>query len=350
MKKIIEDFITLGGSHCITNALKQIFTYYGNPMSEEMMFGLASGLSFLYINQAYSPMINGRTKVFVFEETLASRLHITINCKKGSDMQKISDKTKQLINTNNPVLVYVDMPYLRYLGLPSDGHFGGHAVVLFGYDDTTQKYWVSDRDHSTYPIRVPNGELHEDYHLVDYEELEKARNSSFRPFPANNKYLEFDFTGYQSITKEVLCEAIQETCEAMLQPPAKLLGLNGIMKFSKEILKWKYFTKEKLCIAATTNYFQISKDGGTGGGLFRRMYGDFLIEASMIMNDEVIKAIGKEFKMVSTLWDALADAMWMLSNDADCAHLSEMSSAIIKIHDIENGLFEQLKKTAQMHE
>ncbi|MCR1928663.1 BtrH N-terminal domain-containing protein [Enterococcus gallinarum] len=57
MRKVIENFIPQGGKHCITNSLKQIFSYYNYPMSEEMIFGIASGLSFLYINQAYSPMI-----------------------------------------------------------------------------------------------------------------------------------------------------------------------------------------------------------------------------------------------------------------------------------------------------
>lgn len=69
MKNTVENFVPQGGKHCITNSLKQIFTYYGYPMSEELMFGLASGLSFLYLNQAASPMINGRTKVFEFEKS-----------------------------------------------------------------------------------------------------------------------------------------------------------------------------------------------------------------------------------------------------------------------------------------
>lgn len=57
MQNIVKDFIPQGGKHCITNSLKQIFSYYGYPLSEEMMFGLASGLSFLYLNQSSSPML-----------------------------------------------------------------------------------------------------------------------------------------------------------------------------------------------------------------------------------------------------------------------------------------------------
>ena len=71
MKHIIENFVPLGGKHCITNALKQIFYYYDHPLSEEMIFGVASGLAFTYINLANSPMVSGRSKLFEFERKLA---------------------------------------------------------------------------------------------------------------------------------------------------------------------------------------------------------------------------------------------------------------------------------------
>ena len=84
-KSVIENFVPLGGSHCITNALRQIFAYHGHLLSEEMIFGLASGLSFLYLNQSSAPLISGRTKVGEFEAKLAQRLQITIRCRGGKD-------------------------------------------------------------------------------------------------------------------------------------------------------------------------------------------------------------------------------------------------------------------------
>ena len=135
----------------------------------------------------------------------------------------------------------MDMPYLSYLGLNKNSHFGGHAVVLFGYDDDQEQFWISDRDNHDYPIRTPLGEIAEDYHLVSYQEMEQARSSTHRPFPAKNKYLIIDFQGYKQVDRKILIQAIAETCDTMLNPPAKLLGINGILKFSKEILKWEKF-------------------------------------------------------------------------------------------------------------
>lgn len=339
MKKIISNFTPLGGNHCITNSLKQVFNYNNQTISEEMMFGLASGLSFLYINQEKSPMVNGRTKVFEFEKKLAKRLNIGVQCKSGTNYERVFDNIKKIIDSDQPVLVYVDMAYLNYLGMNEDSHFGGHAVVIYGYDDEAQTVWISDRDNHDYPIRSPKGEISMDYHLVSYEEFMKARNSSFKPFPANNKYLIFNFNNIHQITPEILKEAIQETCESMLTPPAHLLGINGIEKFSKEILKWNKFTNEKLSNAGVTNYFQISQDGGTGGGIFRKMYGNFLIESSTIFQNEKVKTIGKQFLKVADAWDDIANDLWCLSESLDTTLLEKISKKIVIIIGEERELY-----------
>lgn len=347
MKKIINTFLPQGGKHCITNSLKQIFNFYGIIISEEMLFGIASGLSFLYLNQANSPMICGRTKVFEFENKLANRLNITIKCKSGKNYSKIHATTKKLIDQNNPVLIYVDMPYLDYLGLDKNNHFGGHAVVLFGYDDETKEYYLSDRDNHDFPIKVPYGQISKDYHLVSYDEIEKARSSLYRPFPAKNKYLIFDFNGYKEIDENMILEAINETCLMMLNPPAQLLGINGIKKFSKEILKWKNFCPSKICLAGVTNYFQISQDGGTGGGIFRKMYGKFLIESAAIVNDDRFINIGEKFIDISKSWDNIADYLWQLSLDGNIERLSQISRLILEIYEDEKDLYLKLEKILQ---
>ena len=82
------------------------------------------------------------------------------------------------------------MSYLKYLNLEEDSHFGGHAIVIFGYDDKENKFYISDRDNSDNPIRTPKGYISKDYHLANYFEIEQARSSNHRPFPAKNKYLD----------------------------------------------------------------------------------------------------------------------------------------------------------------
>lgn len=347
MKKMVKNFIPLGGRHCITNALKQVFCYHSHPLTEEMIFGIASGLAFAYINLANSPMVSGRTKPFEFESKLAERLNISIRCKQPKNYELAFAQTKKLLDNNLPILVYVDMPFLSYLDLDKNSHFGGHAIVIAGYDDAENLFYVSDRDNHDYPIRTPRGSIAQDYHAVRFEEMALARNSNFRPFPANNKYIAFDFSDFRPITSEVIACAIADTCERMLNPPANLLGLNGIYKFSKEIEKWAKFDVEKRKIAGITNYFQINGDGGTGGGIFRNMYGDFLKEADSFLPQKGLLDMGAKYKELAAKWDLLADIMWLLGETGDTQLLGKMSREILELYKMEQFLLEKLHALIQ---
>ncbi|MDV4150493.1 BtrH N-terminal domain-containing protein [Clostridium sp. AL.422] len=344
MKKIVDKFKPTGGKHCITSALKQIFDYYNYHMTEEMIFGIGSGLSFCYINLEKSPMLAGRTMPFEFEKKLGERLNIEIKCKSSRKYKSAFDKTIELLDENKPVLVYADMAYLDYLNLGKDNHFGGHAIVIFGYDYENQNFYISDRDNSDYAIRTPKGNIAEDFHLVSYTQIETARSSNHKPFPSKNKYLDINFNEKTAITKSIIFAAINETCENMLNPPAQLLGLNGIKKFSKEVLKWDKFDNKKLNSVGITNYFQISADGGTGGGIFRKMYGDFLIQACDIVEIEEFKEIGNKYIAISNKWDSVGDLLWKLSETLNRNLLKEISVLTKEIYDEETTLLTELKE------
>lgn len=343
MKSVITTFAPTGGKHCITTSLKQIFSFYGYPLSEEMIFGLGEGLDFTYINLASSPMVSGRSRILDFEKTLSTRLGVTIRIKQSKNYDRAFITARRMIGSNQPVLIYVDMPYLDYLGLDDNSHFGGHSVVLFGYDDEKEVFYISDRDNSDYPIRTPKGQIGEDYHLVPYEQIQFARSSNLKPFPANNKYAEFDFSGYQGVGKAALLTSIKNVCEKMLNPPANLKGINGILKFSKEIKKWSKFDNEKLKRAGITNYFMINADGGTGGGIFREMYGVFLTETARVLENNSIVNIGKQFIDLSKQWDSVAAVMWTLFETGQSELLNSMSEVIKSISEHETILFTSLQ-------
>ncbi|SCY76844.1 BtrH N-terminal domain-containing protein [Alkaliphilus peptidifermentans] len=344
MKKVIETFKPQGGKHCITTSLKQVFDFYGYSLSEEMLFGIGEGLDFTYINLAAAPMVAGRSKVIEFEENLAKGLGITIRVKQSKDYGKVLKKTKQMIEGGHPVMAYVDMPFISYLGLDDNSHFGGHSIVLFGYDDEQECFYVSDRDNSDYSMRTPNGPIHEDYHLVPYREMQAARSSNYRPFPPNNKYVELDFSGFRGINRENLTASILDVCQKMLNPPATLKGVSGIQKFSKDVKKWVKFDDDKLKRAGTTNYFMINADGGTGGGIFRKMYGVFLNEAAGIFQKDTVNQIGNQYIELSGEWDIVGDTMWQLQQTGEQELLEVMSKRILQLYHMEVDLMTRLQR------
>lgn len=324
--KIVNNFKPQGGYHCITNSLKQIFSFNDYPLSEEMLFGIGSGLGFVYVNLANSPMISCRIKPFKFEENIGQRLNIDIKVKSSINSDIAHNKLMGNINNNVPVMAYVDMAYLKYLNMGESNHFGGHSIIIFGYDEGKGVYYVSDRDANNCPIHTPAGKTTKDYHLVPFQEIQLARKSSHRPFPANNKWIEFDFTRRKELSKTIIIEAIKKNLDEMLYPPAQLLGINGIRKFSKEIKKWKAFTVDKIKLAGITNYFMINSDGGTGGGAFREMYGNFLIEASEWVPQ--LRPFGEKYLAIADKWETIAGKMMDLYKTGDIKLLNDMSEII----------------------
>lgn len=341
----INKFIPMSGHHCITNSLRQIFYFCDYPISEAMLFGIGRGINFLYLNLSNSPMISGRIKPFEFEQNIADALKIDLKLRKPASSKTAMKKLIKSINSDSPVLVYVDMAYLPFMNMP-DSHFGGHSIVVFGYDASKNIFLVSDRDGNDFAIQTPGGPVGNDFHEITYEDLEKARNSKFRPFPANNKYIEMDFGNVSQLSPEIIFNAIKQTTYDFLNPPAKLLGICGIEKFFKEIMKWKSFSEEKLKTAAITNYFMISRKGGTSGGALRKMYAEFLSEASQITNIPSLMEISEQFLDISKLWDNIADKFMHLHEKPDTNIIDTIQDVICKIYIMEKEAFEELNKIA----
>jgi hypothetical protein len=344
MRYVVKNFQPSPGSHCISNAIKQIFRFYGYSLSEEMIFGLASGLNFFYFefkNIPY-PLIGGRTKIGDFEENLACNLGISINIHTTSSTIKAYDEMKRLIEKNIPIIIYVDMNALSYLGMPQDVHFGGHTVVVFGIDEEEGIAYVSDRDSEKKSITLNPKEKPSDYHKVALNDLSRARGSTYKPYPPKNKWLTFDLSGMWGIDQNVIFEAIRETCTVMRCPPIKNLGLNGIRHFAQKVKEWENYSEENFKRAAFNAFIMIDEKGGTGGGAFRRMYGNYLRECVALTGLEELDSIGKEYITLSEWWDDVADKLLKMSTSGNVNKLDDIADLLTLIHHKEENLIQHL--------
>jgi len=100
-----------------------------------MIFGLGSGLSFIYWHskQMPYPFVGGRARDF--DKSLCANLGVSLKINKTSSKTRAYEDLKTMISKDQPVMIHVDMPYLKYLGLPEQAHFGAHVVVVAGLDE-----------------------------------------------------------------------------------------------------------------------------------------------------------------------------------------------------------------------
>lgn len=295
-KLILEDFKYFGGKHCLTASLKNILAYHNLNISEEMLFGLGGGLSFIYWHnkRMRMPFIGGRHgKVVESLVDTCNRIGAEATVFKTASTKKGYEELKKQLRRGEPAYVFVDMPYLPYLVLPPTAHFGGHAIVVFGLDEGDNKVYIADRAREAVTATI--------------DELNKARSSKFPPFPAENKLLEIKYPVKLADFKEGIKAAITESCAQMLKPPIKNMGLPGIKKWADEVVKWPEQFKEMELFSCLFSLF-VYCEFGTGGSAFRPMYAQFLKEASSILSEPSLNDVAAVFDKSGKAWREITTA------------------------------------------
>lgn len=330
LRKLVDNFVHRLGVHCESSALRDIFEFYGFRFSESMIFGLGSGLGFVYWygKPMPYPFVGGRARDF--DKNLCNNLGVALKVNKTSSKTKAYETLREMISKNVPVTVHVDMPFLKYLGLPEQAHFGSHVVVVAGIDAEKEIAYIADTNFET-------------LQTATLKELEEARASEFKPFPPENKWLTFKFPTQLPSLEEAIKRGINKTIETMLEPPIKNLGTKGIRHFASEIEKWpKEYSPAKLPFRQLyeVTYIMLEEDG-TGGGLFRYLYSKFLKEAAEHLGIKEIATLGEQYHQVGEEWTKVARLIREIPSKP--TNVNEIKKALTEIANEEEKTLSTLR-------
>jgi hypothetical protein len=295
--KPLEGFKSLETHHCVTGSMRHVYVYNDHLISEDMLLGLGAGVGFIYWHQKGTyPFMGGRGNPKPsIEEIAGQRTGVVIEPHTTSSVRKAKQTLLEMLEAGQPVMIQCDMGFLPYFDFGgSEYHFGGHAVVVCGYDPGTEQVLIADRDKELHPVST--------------EDLEKARGSTYKPFPPRNKWYTFDFSQKRQPTADEVRRAIVQQVQPMLEPPISNIGVKGIRKAAKLVPKWPdSLGIEELRWTLFNAYIFISPVGGTGGGTFRYMFSRFLREAAEIMGDPRLTESADEFKRIGDGWEELGE-------------------------------------------
>ena len=330
MRKMVEGFVHRQGVHCDSSALRDVFEHQGFKFSEPMIFGLGSGLGFVYwkSKQMPFPFIGGRVRSLA--ENLCSNLDVKMKVNKTASKRRAYETLKELIGRDVPVMIHVDMPYLKYLGLPEEAHFGAHSVVVAGIDEEQGVVYIADTSFK-------------ELQTATLEEHEKARSSKAKPFPPQNKWFTFKFPSEPPPIDSAIKRAVELTLNNMLNPPIKNLGIKGIRYLAGEIPRWpREYPAKQYAFGCEMTYLYLEEDG-TGGGCFRYLYSRFLEEAGNVLENKHLVALSKEYYKMGEKWTKVAHLIKRMPQTR-AANSKKAKNLLLEIADDEERILCTLDK------
>ncbi len=302
--QIVLDFQHFGGGrNCQTSAMQRLMHHLGHDISEPMLVGISAGLGFIYwfMKMMTYPVIGGmnRSDCREFPGILgkaARRLGGDFEAIRTKSVKKAHLFLKETLLEDQPALVCVDMAYLDHLLTGEDDHFGEHNFLVFGIDEQRDLAYISDRFHGTTTMSLV--------------QLQRARSSEFRPFPAMNQMVRFTLPEELTPLQNVIPSAIRENVKALLNPPISNFGIEGIKKWSKELGRYQKIIPDarNLAHALVMHYIYI-ETGGSGGAIFRQIYKDFLEEAGGLLENDGILRAAQDFERIVSTWRSIAEAL-----------------------------------------
>ncbi|MFE4514462.1 BtrH N-terminal domain-containing protein [Kitasatospora sp. NPDC056783] len=323
----VLDIDARGTRHCETTALGVLMRHQGFDLSEPMLFGLGSGLSFLYWDGKTMgfPFLGGRVKPFDLTRNLAAGLGLELLVQETASPRKAWDNVAAALDAGHPVGLQLDSHHLDYFG--SKVHFGGHVVAMYGYDE--HDAYLVDTDQQGGAVSTS---------LTSLARARAARG------PMTSRHRSFTLTAPRGLPAphRRIVPAITACADAFLHPPIANLGHRGIEKAGRLVRTWLRRADDPqrdLPQAAL-----LMERAGTGGALFRNLYRDFLAECADLLDSGHLRTGHALYAEAAVLWTEVAALIKEAGESGDARHLDRAGSILGDLARVERQAMQALSR------
>ena len=319
-------------AHCENGVASNLLLNKGLKISEPMVFGIGSGLFFVYLpflKVNFAPGFSYRPMPGSIFTKAAKRLGIKIKREKFSNPKEAQKALERNLEKNIPTGLQVGVFNLTYFPEEYKFHFNAHNLVVYGKENGN--FLISD------PVMDFPTSLTE-------AELEKVRYAKGVLAPKGHMYYPI-FVPEKIDLEGAIKKGIKETCNKMLAP-VPVIGVKAMRWVAKSIPKWA----EKKGAKTTNHYLgqliRMQEEIGTGGGGFRFIYGAFLQEAADVLKNEQLRELSKEITEIGDQWrDFAVDIARVYKNRNSKSNIyQELSNTMLHIADLEEAFYKKLKK------
>ena len=142
-----------------------------------------------------------------------------------------------------------------------------------------------------------------------------------------------------NLKNAIKCAIIKNATE-YLNPPITNIGYKGILKTSREIIKW--FKNSKNIARDFKTTAMLMEKAGTGGGLFRKIYCDFLLESAEKLDSELLIKAGQKFEIIAQRWSEVAYLFDKAGGSEDIIHVNSAAKILADLSIMEKTVMQQL--------
>jgi len=334
MTAIVEGYPHHTGEHCASTALRNLLCHHGLQLSEEMVFGLASGLGFYYLKlDGLSPtrMFHGRTATL--ESDFGRNTGVPFVDRPEPDDDRAWLAVRACVDRGRPVMVATDTFYLGYHHTTS--HFPLHRCVVVGYEDASETVLIADRKF-------------EIYQRCSFGELRRSRNARDYPISCENRYGEFEGEVKLGVPlEEGIRAALRRNAREMLEPGRDLpAGIPALRALARDFANWA--ATDDWSWAARFGY-QVIVKRGAGGSFFRSLYAGFLRESALRLPEIEERGLPARMDAIAARWRALARVLERQSNRKECDSglFAQAGRIAAEIADREERFFSDALELAQ---
>ena len=351
---MIKEYKHEVASHCESGTVRNLLNFSGVNVTEAMVFGLGSGVDFVYLSflKYFSPfpITIVRSQMGKIFQNVEKLCNINFFFKKLKNTDIALEKINAMIDNGVPVALCVDMFYMRYLPSFLHIHVPFHFIVLYGREGDV--YTVSD------PYYQDIAHLSEDALRAAISTHALFSNDNLVAYVEKVPKGEIDW-------KSAIIKSLKRTADKMV-PPAfvnvvPILGVAGIKTFAKKILTWPNEFKGLALREGILGTARGFEEQGTGGGAFRLVYGAFLKEAAEVMNSKALEEFAEKMIQNGAAWREASRKLIKIGKEVPASNnsypewydknkksfieaLKDVSDDFIKISDFEKTFFNNIKK------
>jgi hypothetical protein len=273
-KNVMINYTHRQAGHCESGATSNLLNFYGVEMSEQMAFGIGTGIYFSYLpflKLMFAPMMSFRNfpNTVFHRSTKYLEIDATV-IKKFNDPKESMDALDRNLDKGIPTGCQVGVFNLTFFPPEYRQHYNMHNLVVYGREDNI--YHISDT-------------VMETPHILTYDDLLRVRWAK-GPFGPKGKMYWINNVKKDLDIKTGINKGVAKTVYEMIKVPFWLVGIKGIRVMAKDIKKWPKKHGNEKASFYLGQILRMAEDFGTGGAGFRYIFGAFLKESGEKYNHD----------------------------------------------------------------